>query len=92
MVRAFENPTGETIRIVAPWGEEQVGGPDCMIVSAYDPEKPSVLSEDRYIVGRQEFEETYGAPVELPAERVREPHPLTNNASIEIDDGLSVSL
>jgi len=50
---AIQNPTGEPITIIAPWGEEQHGGPDCWI--AKNPDDPS----DRYIIGGAEFAETY---------------------------------
>lgn len=63
IVRAIENPTGEEIVITAPWGEIQHGGPEAIIASILDPEDQDEVSMDRYIIGREEFEETY-APIE----------------------------
>lgn len=60
MARAVQNPTGNPIEIIAPWGEPQYGNAECMIATVYDPNQPDVVSEDRYIIGRQEFEDTYG--------------------------------
>lgn len=59
-VRAIQNPTGQPITITAPWGEEQHGDERCYVVSAYDPNKPNEVSGDRYIIGYDEFHETYG--------------------------------
>lgn len=50
-VRAVKNFTGKDITIMAPWGEEQHGGRDCYIVEAD--------SGERYIIGDQEFKDTY---------------------------------
>ena len=57
--RAVTNPTGEPITIIAPWGEEQRGGPDCMIAVAVDPSNPTEFGSDRYIIGKEEFAQTY---------------------------------
>lgn len=57
--RIAPNPTGQPIKIVAPWGEEQFGGPDALIATVYDPENPDEVSPDRYIIGRDEFNATY---------------------------------
>ncbi len=59
MSRAFVNPTGGPISIMAPWGEVQKGGPDCMIATVYDPEHPDEIGSDRYIIGGDEFKQTF---------------------------------
>ena len=58
-VRITPNPTGGSIKIIAPWGEEQFGGPDALIATVYDPDKPDEVGADRYIIGRDEFNATY---------------------------------
>lgn len=63
MARAVANPTGTDIEIMAPWGEPQYGGPDCMVATVFDPDQPDVIGADRYIIGGEEFAETY-APFE----------------------------
>jgi len=65
MVRAVQNNSGQPVEIMAPWGEPQFGEPDCMIATVFDPENPDEIGADRYIIGRQEFLDTYG-----PAEEV----------------------
>lgn len=63
-VRAFRNPTGGDVEIMAPWGTVQRGGPDCMFAAAVDPATPDVIGSDRYIIGGQECENTY-APADV---------------------------
>jgi hypothetical protein len=64
MVRAIDNPTGGDILVIAPWGEVQIGGPDAKILVSVDPENPdAVIGTDRYIIGGQEFLDTYGPVV-----------------------------
>jgi hypothetical protein len=63
LARAFQNPTGSDIQIIAPWGEPQYGDPDCMIATVFDPENPDFIGSDRYIIGGEEFQATY-APFE----------------------------
>ncbi len=64
--RAVPNPTGEDITIMAPWGEEQHGGADCMIAVAVDPTEPDApISDDRYIIGGAEFAQTYAPSEQL---------------------------
>jgi hypothetical protein len=63
MARAVANPTGADIEIMAPWGEPQYGGPDCMVATVFDPDQPDVIGGDRYIIGGEEFAATY-APFE----------------------------
>jgi hypothetical protein len=58
-IRAIKNATGKEITITAPWGEKMVGGADSYIVSAYDKEHPDIISEDRYLIGGDEFAATY---------------------------------
>jgi hypothetical protein len=57
--RAFQNPTGGEVTIIAPWGEEQHGGSDAMLAVLYDPENPDEVGSDRYIIGGEEFKNTY---------------------------------
>ena len=52
IVKCMKNPTGQEIIIDAPWGGEQTGRADCMIVE-------SQINGDRYIVERSAFEMTY---------------------------------
>ncbi len=59
--RAFKNPTGKNITIIAPWGDEQHGGPNAMLAVAVDPANPDTIGADRYIIGGKEFAETYVA-------------------------------
>lgn len=61
MIRAVPNNTGTSIEIMAPWGEKMHGEPDCLIVSPVDFDNPHQVSSDRYIIGRHEFEQTYGS-------------------------------
>jgi hypothetical protein len=56
-IQAIKNPTGKPITIIAPWGEEQHGGADCILASALD--NPA----DRYIIGATEFVDTYAIKV-----------------------------
>ncbi len=70
MARAFTNDTGRPIEIMAPWGEPQFGDADCKIATTFDPDKPDEISADRYIIGRQEFEDTYGPIEEVLADEV----------------------
>lgn len=70
MARAFQNPTGAPIEVMAPWGEIQSGGPDCMLATAFDPDSPEVIGNDRYIIGYEEFKNTYGPADEVLALQV----------------------
>jgi len=51
-VKCMKNPTGQEIIIDAPWGGEQTGGADCMIVE-------SQINGDKYLIERGAFEMTY---------------------------------
>lgn len=59
LIRAIKNPTGDAIRIIAPWGEEMSGDKDCYITAGYDPDRPDEIGDNRYIIGAQEFADTY---------------------------------
>lgn len=63
MARALRNDTGAPIEIMAPWGEPQFGDENCMIATVFDPDKPDEIGADRYIIGADEFADTYG-PIE----------------------------
>ena len=52
VVKCMKNPTGQEIIIDAPWGGEQTGRADCMIVE-------SQVNGDRYLIERGAFEMTY---------------------------------
>ena len=52
IVKCMKNPTGQEIIIDAPWGGEQTGGADCMIVE-------SQINGDRYLIEIGAFEMTY---------------------------------
>lgn len=65
-VRAFRNQTGRPIEISAPWGEPQLGDESCILATPYNPEKPDEIGTDRYIIGHEEFIETY-APLQQAA-------------------------
>ena len=52
VVKCMKNPTGQEIIIDAPWGGEQTGGADCMILE-------SQINGDKYLIERGAFEMTY---------------------------------
>ncbi len=63
-IRAILNPTGTPISIVAPWGSPQSGDSDCIVgmtVSLANPDQPTDV---RYIIGADEFAETYELAVQ----------------------------
>lgn len=65
--RVFINPTGKPIKIMAPWGAEQFGDAECLLATTYDPKNPEAIGNDRYIIGREEFLDTYGnLKLEIP--------------------------
>lgn len=76
-VHAFENTTGEAVAVLAPWGEEQYGDPDCMLATVFDPENPDEIGTDRYIIARDEFLATYAPAVEVLG--VQEPRTTPQN-------------
>lgn len=57
LIRAYSNPTGENVEITAPWGKKQSGDRHCyfatLIGDNFEP------TNDRYLIGLDEFEETY---------------------------------
>jgi len=63
MIRAIVNPTGRPIEIMASWGDPQFGAADCIIATVYDEKCPDEIGSRRYIIGGQEFADTY-APVD----------------------------
>lgn len=62
-IRVYLNPTGENVEITAPWGEKQFGDSRCYFASAVGENLEP--TSDRYIIGHDEFEETYEFPREL---------------------------
>ena len=52
VVKCMKNPAGQEIIIDAPWGGEQTGGADCMILE-------SQINGDKYLIARGAFEMTY---------------------------------
>jgi hypothetical protein len=68
MVRAIDNPFDHSISILAPWGSPQRGDAGCKIAALYDPSEPDSINTDRYLIGKDEFIETYGDhPVDVAA-------------------------
>ncbi len=59
MIRTFPNPTGQPATIVPSWGGTQTGATNCMFATPYDPVNPNHIGADRYIIGYNEFLETY---------------------------------
>ena len=64
MIRAVDNPFAQSITIDAPWGSPQRGDADCKVAVLYDPLAPDVVGMDRYIIGGDEFKDTYGVAME----------------------------
>lgn len=58
--RIVPNLTGYPVRIMAPWGQEQFGAPDCLFAMAVGP--GGGLTANRYIIGVEELAETYERP------------------------------
>jgi hypothetical protein len=76
MVRAVDNPHGRPISIMAPWGSPQYGDTQCKVAALYDPAAPDVVGADRYLIGKDEFIETYGdQPVDAKTGAASEPVP-----------------
>ena len=57
--RALPNYTGREITIAAPWGADQHGGKDAMLVARYYLDKPDEVDNERFIIGGHEFRSTY---------------------------------
>ena len=56
--RAFLNPFGEPIEIMASWGSPQTGGADCMIADICD-EDGSNMGGEPYLIDADAFAKTY---------------------------------
>lgn len=56
-IRAIQNITGEGVEIIAPWGGSQYGDKDCILASGCDENMNP--TDYRYIIGYQEFLDTY---------------------------------
>ncbi len=61
--KAIPNPFGEDIKIIASWGEVQVGDEECMLADTYYPET-NTLGGEPYIIARNAFEKTYEVETE----------------------------
>jgi hypothetical protein len=59
LIRAFRNPTGRPVTILAPWGEQEHQGPYCMFAALVTPDAPEKITGDRYLIGAREFADTY---------------------------------
>jgi hypothetical protein len=59
MIRAFANPTGQPVVTDAPWGERQQQDADCLFATEYLPDEPYKIGPDRYLIGADEFRQTY---------------------------------
>lgn len=57
VVKCMENPEGKEIVIDAPWGGQQTGGANCIIVESQI--ENSNGEKERYIIERGAFEATY---------------------------------
>lgn len=57
VIRAFQNPTGGDVEIMAPWGEMQYGDVNCWFATGTDGELAP--TKDCYIIGGDEFKDTY---------------------------------
>ena len=55
MARIIDNPTGQKIAILAPWGKMQYGDSKSKIAAQYDPLNPDIISAYRYILDATEF-------------------------------------
>jgi hypothetical protein len=56
-IRAIQSPVQGPITITAPWGEEQHGNEGCYLAAGVDEDGNPTA--DRYIIGEQEFADTY---------------------------------
>jgi len=56
--KAIENPFEQPISMMASWGGTQNGAEDCIVADVYDVEANEAAGEP-YIIGREQFEETY---------------------------------
>jgi hypothetical protein len=57
IIRAYSNPTGQSVEIMTPWDAKQYGDAQCYfgvtVDENYEP------TDFRYIIGKEEFDETY---------------------------------
>lgn len=58
VIHAFKNPTGGDVEVMAPWGEMQYGDANCWFAAGTDDDLAP--TKDCYIIGGDEFKETYG--------------------------------
>ena len=52
--RMFPNPTGQPVKVLALWGEQRQDA-DCWLATEYFPGDPDRITDDRYLVGGDEF-------------------------------------
>jgi len=57
--KAISNPYEEDIKMMASWGEVQIGDWECKLADTYDPETKT-LGGEPYIIEKNAFEQTYG--------------------------------
>lgn len=66
-VRAFRSPVEEYVTILAPWGREQYGAPpEVWFATPYYPDRPELITQDRYLIGTQVFRDTF-VPYQPPS-------------------------
>ncbi len=66
MARIIKNDTGDSVEIMAPWGEPQYGDANCYFRAPFDVNNPDNLAEgDRYILSANDFFSTYGPADEI---------------------------
>lgn len=70
IIRAFKNPTGGDVEIMAPWGEMQYGDANCWFATGTDGELNP--TKDCYIIGGDELKDTYKSYSENPQEKSAE--------------------
>lgn len=58
MVKAIQNPVSQPIQVKKSWGVMS-GDENCMVTASYNPNEPDVVGKSRYIIGSQEFADTY---------------------------------
>ena len=87
MVVAIRNPFETNIIINASWGEDQLGDVDCIIVDTYDPNTGEIRGEP-YIIGRNEFHNTYKSADEPETASFPSPLPNERPSYVRAVDGL----
>lgn len=58
-ILAIDNPTGEDIEILAPWGAPQFGDLHCALALTLEDAEDKTVGDDRYIIERAAFLNTY---------------------------------